>query len=272
MMNCARYIRRVGSLAVFLGVAVGIAAMFISPVPAQAEPGCAQYQFDGSFGGKHGSYAIWFDATGTTVSGLEAHYRQTDLSRDNAWGTTSESSGTANGGIQGRNFDVTIDWKNGAAGRYTGTVDDNGYVHGKTVEVSDPGLFHFPNGIVVGQPSADWNSTTRLVCAPPPPPAEVGPPKRIGYSSAPDVQLENVFGGVKVTVQNTRDVASECVYSATPVPGQNPLNQPPSPPRQFHLPASEKVDFQINGIFSATMWEVTVDCDHLRTQVVYHQF
>ena len=154
----------------------GSAASFFSIlVSAQAELGCSQYDFPGPgpFALEHGVNTVEFIANGQTVSGRARNVSKPYInSGDRDPRRQYEIFGTANGGIQGRSIDFTIVWEGGSIGHYTGTVDDNGFAAGKTVDEAHA-MFRGPNGEPILAPTADWHSVTPLVC-------HKGPPKRIG--------------------------------------------------------------------------------------------
>jgi hypothetical protein len=142
--------------------------------------------------------------------------------------------GTATGGINGRTVDFTVNWvdnpsaplpadQNPGPAHFTGTVGDDGIIHGtgsgrpRPVNVWTPGAFV---------------SSAPLSCAPA---AQTAP------TNAVVVDVEQSPVGVSVNVKNTSNLAGKCTYDATPV--DNPLL--PAVHRNFNLNADDatKLDF-----------------------------
>jgi hypothetical protein len=142
-----------------LAAATAITAMgFLTAAPpAQAhpilplDPPCSQYGFDGVFTLQQSNGAVVrFNSTGPDASGTAV-----------ATGTEGVDSltGPVSGGVQGRNVDFTINWnttpfERESRGRYTGSVSNDGFAHGNTVDEK-------------GTAAAHWDSTVPLVCTTP---------------------------------------------------------------------------------------------------------
>jgi hypothetical protein len=153
--------------------------LLTAPAPAQADPPCTQYGFNGRFSLKQSNdWDVNFNSDGATAYG-------------NAWAkakTGEGNSGGVTGGVEGRNLNFTIRWDGGPyTGKYRGTVDDNGFAHGVTEDWLNPEL-----------PSARWDSTVPLKCldAPPPP----APGRQLGKSPI----FATVIGG-DVDVYNVKN-------------------------------------------------------------------
>jgi hypothetical protein len=168
-----------------------VASGIITPALAESapmfplSPGCSQYVFNKGYELAHGSFRMYFAADGAKVSGRVNGVREPG-------GRIEETfAGDITGAIQGRNIDLTVAWHSNARGRYTGVVDDRGYVQGQTYDET-------------GGSSAIWHSLTPLVCAPAPPAPAPGPSKRLGKApasapvAAPAAEIATVTGDVDV--------------------------------------------------------------------------
>ncbi len=150
--------------------AIGAVGLLTVAVPAQAvpmfplAPACTDYRFSGVF--------ILKQSNGATVNFTSNTQAATGPAFATGTGGTTDgdSDGAVSGGVQGRHLDFTISWYAGedAKGHYTGDVDDAGFAHGTTVDVTDPSS------------AATWDSTVPLACitpaAPPAPPQQNPPP------------------------------------------------------------------------------------------------
>jgi hypothetical protein len=184
--------------------AISAVGFLTIPTPAQAHPMlplaplCHQYQFPGNITLRQDNGEVVLFSS----YGLEARGPAT------ATGTTGvPAQGTVSGGMNGlKNVDFTIHFNDAVGGQihYTGTVSDDGYVHG---------------GVVTGQLSGShsWDLIERpLACvvdpAPPPPPirlpesntATLGPKPSLdlpapapvpGATVTSDVDVYDVPGG-----------------------------------------------------------------------------
>jgi hypothetical protein len=145
---------RAGASGVFAAAtAIGAVGILIVPAPAQAgpmfplAPACTNYQFNGRFDLNQSNGAhVYFNSTGPDASGTAFA------------GGSSLMNGDVRGTIQGRHLDFTIVWDQGPAGQYRGDVDDAGFAHGITVDMTNTSS------------TATWDSTTPLGCVPPPAP------------------------------------------------------------------------------------------------------
>lgn len=172
--------------------AITAAAFLTVTPPAQARPMlplaplCHQYQFPGNFSLRwdDGEVVLFssygFDARGPTVT---------------TYNTGRQSHGVVSGGMNGLNdVDFTIDGGGRVPEHYTGTVGDDGYVHG---------------GVVTDQVgSHHWDSTERpLACvlAPAPAPAQQPPP--------PDAQTAAARLGVAVNGPTTLGAGMSGTYT-----------------------------------------------------------
>jgi hypothetical protein len=75
-------------------------------------------------------------------------------------------AGIVSGGLSGNQLAFTISWNNGPKGKYTGVVDDGGYVSGTTFDVVNP------------ESRATWGLFKGLQCVTPPaapPPSDPAP-------------------------------------------------------------------------------------------------
>ncbi|MFY9918506.1 MAG: hypothetical protein WAL26_08930 [Mycobacterium sp.] len=108
------------------------------------------------------------------------------------------------GGIKGNRVDFDIDWDSlgpdGAVGRYTGAVDNNGYAHGTTHDALSNG------------PSARWDSQVPLVCATPAAPPAPAPPAP-APEPAPDAQTAVARLGVSVSGPKTLPAGQSGTYT-----------------------------------------------------------
>src|SRR5262249_1218832 len=110
-----------------------------------------QGQFTGNFAfNQSNGFSVSFPSTGTTASGP-------------ATAMPGGNTGFVSGWIEGRQIHFLIRWPwanggAGATGSYSGTVDDNGFASGSTVDVID-------------RERASWNSTVPLGCVTPAAPA-----------------------------------------------------------------------------------------------------
>jgi hypothetical protein len=151
--------------------------------PAQAhpmlplDPPCSQYGFDGVFTLQQSNGAVVrFNSSGPVASGTAV----ATVGADNL-------TGPVTGGVQGRNVDFTINWnttvfERESRGHYTGSVGNDGFAHGNTVDEK-------------GTAAAFWDSTVPLVCdtpaSPPPPPAAAPPPPQNPLLLEPATELPN---------------------------------------------------------------------------------
>jgi hypothetical protein len=93
---------------------------------------------------------------------------------------------------------------------------------------------------------------------PPTPDSRPLPPEAL---PAPDVTAVPVGGQVKVTVKEKAGVAADCVYTATPQPG-NPFATTPDT-HKFHLDANENETFNRPDspvIPPGATWDIVVNC------------
>jgi hypothetical protein len=181
-----------------------------------------------------------------------------------ATGTASSANnnGTVSGGVNGRNVDFTIHWNGGAQGHYTGTVSDDGNVHGgATVDVANPGS------------GASWDSTTPLVClgtaAPdqvplprPGVPTALQPAAPIGKApplAQPPPVTDAIalsfgppgFGSITATVTNSSDLTARCTYDASGLTKTH---------RDFTVSPQGSTDLTFNGFNTGTTYHVVVSC------------
>jgi hypothetical protein len=151
----------------FIAAAVSMTAFGFLTVPAPAQalpmiplaPACSDYQFKGQFSLNQSNGAtVSFDSTGQTATGRAV--------ADTGGPALDLMRGKVGGGIQGRHLEFTIQWDRGPIGHYAGDVDDSGFAHGNTVDVTDTSS------------TATWDATTPLACMPPaaPPPPPPPPP------------------------------------------------------------------------------------------------
>jgi hypothetical protein len=110
--------------------AITAAGFLTGPTPAQAHPmlplapPCSQYGFNGDFSIRQDNgWQTFFTATGPSAG----TGRAVTIYQDNV---TKDKGNVTGGGIQGRNVDVTIRFDAAGPIRYTGTVGNDGFVHG----------------------------------------------------------------------------------------------------------------------------------------------
>jgi hypothetical protein len=182
----------------------------VSP-PAQAgpmiplAPPCSQWGFPGDFSLKQSNGpVVRFNATGPAASGTATATGAQDF------GSGTILTGPVRGGIQGDNVDFTIDWAVAPAstGHYTGSVGNDGFAHGNTVDTARTGA------------GAHWDSTVPLLCttpaAPAPAPAQQpAPPNaqtaaaRLGVAAnGPTTLPTGQSGTYTVSVSNSGDVSA----------------------------------------------------------------
>jgi hypothetical protein len=140
--------------------AIGAVGFFTVPAPAQAAPPCDKYGF-----------ALGLDLLQSNGFSVSVSPDAKNTSAATGTASSANNNGTVSGGVNGRSVDFTIHWNGGAQGHYTGTVSDDGNVHGgATVDVANPGS------------GASWDSTTPFVCldapAPAPAPDQVPLPRQ----------------------------------------------------------------------------------------------
>lgn len=94
--------------------------------------------------------------TGTTLEGTATYYAKAP------W---QQIDGSVDGSFRGNSFELTARWKNGSVGIYTGRVNSDGFIEGKTYDRNHP------------ESQASWYSDQSAVCLPSPaaPPAPKPP-------------------------------------------------------------------------------------------------
>jgi hypothetical protein len=159
---------RAGASGVFAAAAaIGLLTV---PMPAQADPmlplaPACQYGFTGS----EGSVDVQ-QSNGAVVHLLtNGPFELVGVARATGTGGSGNDTmaGIVKGGLSGNQLAFTISWNNGPKGKYTGVVDDGGYVSGTTFDVVNP------------ESRATWGLFERLQCVTPPaapPPAPNIPP------------------------------------------------------------------------------------------------
>jgi hypothetical protein len=167
--------RRVRSGRIAPGIRAGVFAaaaaigLLTVPMPAQADPTiplapACQYGFTGG----EGSVDVQ-QSNGAVVHLLtEGPFELVGVARATGTGGSGNDTmaGTVKGGLSGNQLAFTIRWNNGPIGKYTGVVDDGGFVSGTTFDVVNP------------ESRATWGLFERLQCVTPPaapPPADPKP-------------------------------------------------------------------------------------------------
>jgi hypothetical protein len=202
--------RRIRSgLAFAAATALGAVGFLTVPAPAQAVPmlplaPACQYGFTGS----EGSVDVQ-QSNGAVVHLLtEGPFELVGVARATGTGGSGGDTmaGTVKGGLSGNQFAFTIRWNNGPIGKYTGVVDEGGYVSGTTFDVVNP------------ESRATWGLFERLQCVTPPaapPPADPKPadPKPAPTTAVlsatvdgPATLQAGLSGTYVVTVSNTGGV------------------------------------------------------------------
>ena len=103
--------------------ALGAAAAGAQPAAAQA--GCTQWSIGKGTIAQSNGFAIK----------LPSQQKNNTLSGDvTAIGRSSRMFGNLQGKVTGDSFRFTISWRNGSAGVYTGTIDEDGFAEGTTVD------------------------------------------------------------------------------------------------------------------------------------------
>lgn len=110
--------------------AAAIGAMGLVPVPAaQAQPKCVQFGFPGDVQLRQtNGWSVTFSSTGSTASG------PAQATGDSG----AKMTGNVSGGIEGRDINLVIQWNEGSRGRYTGSVGDDYYMSGLSVDEVTP--------------------------------------------------------------------------------------------------------------------------------------
>jgi hypothetical protein len=156
--------------------AISAVGLLMIPTPARAgpmlplAPPCSQFGFTGGFSIRQANgFQVFFSSTGPVAAG-----KAVAVGADNV----TKLAGPVSGGIKGRNVDFTIRWDGGGSGIYTGTVGDDGLVHGNTRHDAvriDSGSAPAPSR---------WDSTSPLGCLdlPPMTTTTTGPPAPIPAS------------------------------------------------------------------------------------------
>ena len=110
--------------------AITAAGLLTVAAPAQAHPmlplapACSQYGFNGDFSIRQDNgWQTFFTANGPSAG----TGRAVTIYQDNV---TKDKGNVTGGGIQGRNVDLTVRWDAAGPVRYTGTVGNDGFVHG----------------------------------------------------------------------------------------------------------------------------------------------
>jgi hypothetical protein len=124
------------------------ALVFSNPGTSEAAPPCSQWGFDGpSFFRQSNDWTFNFDSTGPKAQGpAQADHFGHDV-----------MNGTISGGIDGYAVNLDVHWDTGSVGKYTGSVDANGFASGTTYDAK------YPNS------TATWNSNSAFRCITPPP-------------------------------------------------------------------------------------------------------
>jgi hypothetical protein len=182
-------------------MAITAAGLLTAATPAQAHPmlplapPCSQYGFGG--GGLGADFSIRQDngfQTFFTGNGASAGTgRAVSIYKDNV---TEDKGNVTGGGIQGRNVDFTIRFDAAGPIRYTGTVGNDGFVHGG----------QFAGG--------HWDSINGpLACldAPPPAPAPPAPAQQ----PAPPAQTPGARLGVAVNGPTTLPAGLSGTYTVS---------------------------------------------------------
>jgi hypothetical protein len=104
-------------------------------------------------------FAQWSFADGETTleqdNGWMLHFTSPGPNargRADATNVNGYMVGTVKGQITGYQVDFTVNWDGGSVGKYTGSVDANGFASGVTYDAKHPGS------------SSPWHSTGPLVC------------------------------------------------------------------------------------------------------------
>lgn len=157
---------RAGVSGVFAAaMAIGAVGFLTVPTPAQADPmlplaPACQYGFTGSegFSGREGSVDV-LQSNGAAVHLLtDGPFDVVGVARATGTGGSGQDTmaGIVKGGLRGNQLAFTITWNNGPIGKYTGVVDDGGFVSGTTFDVVNP------------ESRATWRLFERLQCVTPP--------------------------------------------------------------------------------------------------------
>ena len=203
-----------------LATATAALGLLTGPALAQATPtastGCTQWQFMGNFAfNQSNGYSVSFPATGTTVGetpdangripGGDPPRTATAMPGGNTGVVSGRiyNDGTPNvkSGIQFRIFWPGGNLGAGTVGSYSGSVDDNGFAHGHTTDISN-NLY------------ASWDSTVPLGCVTPAAPATRPTPPPAPPLPGTDPKPNHP---VPVTAP------------PTPLPGTDPKPNPPVP-------------------------------------------
>lgn len=177
-----------------LAVATAICAVGFLTVPTPVHAGpmlplapACQYGFIGDLG-----EFKFAQSNGAHVTLLtDGPYDAVGVARATRTGGSGdeEMAGIVKGGLSGNQLDFVITWNNGPIGKYNGTVDDAGFVHGTTFDVVDP------------ESRATWDSTTRLGCVTPPAaPAPVPVPAPVP-APAPSTAVVSAIANGPATLQ-----------------------------------------------------------------------
>ena len=183
------------------------------PAPAQAHPmfplplapPCGRYDFPAVFTLKQSNgYTVHFNGNFQNASGPA-------VATGNSGDQLHAPANGVSGGITGLDptgyplTTFTIVWGSGAVGRYTGSVDSNGFAHGDTFDAT-----------AIDHPVAHWDATVPLVCtnaAPPPAPASA--PAPASQPAPPDAQTAAARLGVAVNGPITLSAGMSGTYTAS---------------------------------------------------------
>lgn len=187
------------------------------------------------------------DGTGWTVKFASAANQATATNDKTG---ESARTGTVSGGfVSPTDLSLKIVYPEGTQ-VYSGTVGEDGFARGVTAQAPFDGIH--------------WQSQSPLLCvettgSPPPqqapPPEQQAPPPAQAPTNAITVNIVDVTGGLKVTVNNSSDVAGTCTYDATA-----PNSPIPPTHRNFMVGAKAGTDFQINGIRTGTTFNTVTAC------------
>jgi hypothetical protein len=134
------------------------------PAPSQADPPlpygplkplappCTQWDFDDNTSLKQKNGWGVFIKSGILKAHGAPQWRVQALKEDfDSWRITP-GQGTLSGRIDGSSVNLFVQWDSGPAGPYVGSVDANGFAHGDTYDVNNPGS------------SSRWDSDKPLRC------------------------------------------------------------------------------------------------------------